>query len=100
MRSLAPIATLKWQIKSYDAGIAQAGQLEVFIPTYLPLASAIVDQAEAFCHATLRTTEAIWPACRLQCRIALLLGAEGLNEVGEGKPLLVLGSVLGHQTVL
>lgn len=29
------MATLKWQIKSYDVGIAQAGQLEVFIPTYL-----------------------------------------------------------------
>ena len=66
----------------------------------VPLASAIVDHAEAFCHATMRTTEAIWPARRLQCRIALLLGAEGLNEVGEGKPLLVLGSVLGHPTVL
>jgi hypothetical protein len=65
----------------------------------VPLPSGIMDHAEAFSFATLRTTEAIWPASILQCRMALLLRPKGLNEIGEGKPFLVLDSVLGHLIV-
>jgi hypothetical protein len=32
--------------------------------------------------------------------MALLLSPKGLKEVGEGKAILVLDSVLGHLTVL
>jgi len=66
----------------------------------VPFASAIVDHAEALGRATLRTTEAIWPASILQGGKALVLSPKGLDEIGEGKPLLVLDSVLGHLTNL
>jgi hypothetical protein len=66
----------------------------------VPLAPAIMDHAEALSRSTLRTTEAIWAASILQCRMALLLSPKGLKEVGEGKTFLVLDSVLGHLTVL
>ncbi len=66
----------------------------------VPFASAIVDHAEALGRATLRAKEAIWPASILQGGKALLLSPKGLNEIGEGKPLLVLDSVLGHLTNL
>lgn len=51
----------------------------------VPFASAIVDHAEALGRATLRATEAIWPASILQGGKALLLSPKGLNEIGEGK---------------
>jgi hypothetical protein len=66
----------------------------------VPFASAIVDHAEALGRATLRTTEAIWPASILQGGKALVLSPKSLNEIGERKPLLVLDSVLGHLTNL
>ena len=66
----------------------------------VPLTSAIVDHAKALSGATLRATEAIWPASILQGGKALFLRPIGLNEVGEGKPLLVLDFVLGHLTDL
>lgn len=52
----------------------------------VPLASAVVDHAEALSRATLGTIEAIRPASILQRRMALLLSPKGMNEVGEGKP--------------
>ena len=64
------------------------------------LASAIVDRAEALSGATLRSAKTIRPASVLQGCVALLLSPKGLYEVGEGKPLLVLDSVLGHLTNL
>jgi hypothetical protein len=66
----------------------------------VPLASAIMDDAEALSRSTQRTTEAIWPASILQGRMALLLSPKSLKEVGEGKAFLVLNFVLGHLTVL
>jgi hypothetical protein len=66
----------------------------------VPLASGSVDHAEALSRATRRKTEAIWPASVLQCRMALILSPKGLKEVGEGKTILVLESVLGHLTDL
>ena len=62
----------------------------------VPFASAIVDHVEALGRATLRTTEAIWPASIHQGGKALVLSHKSLNEIGEAKPLLVLDSVLGH----
>jgi hypothetical protein len=44
--------------------------------------------------------EALGPAGKLQSCEALLLSPIGLDEIGEGKPLLVLDSVLGHAMVL
>ncbi len=66
----------------------------------VPLASAIMDDAEALSRSTQGTTEAIWPASILQGRMALLLSPKSLKEVEEGKAFLVLNSVLGHLTVL
>lgn len=66
----------------------------------VPFASAIVNHAEALGRATLRAMETIWPASILQGGKALLLSPKGLNEIGEGKPLLVLDSALGHLTNL
>jgi hypothetical protein len=44
--------------------------------------------------------EALRPAGKLQSREALLLSPIGLDEIGEGKPFLVLDPVLGHAMVL
>ena len=66
----------------------------------IPLSAVIVDHAEALTLPTPRTMEALGPAGKLQSREALLLSPIGLDEIGEGKPLLVLDSVLGHAMVL
>jgi hypothetical protein len=44
--------------------------------------------------------ETLGPAGKLQGSETLLLGSIGLDEIGEGKPLLVLDSVLGHAMLL
>ena len=56
----------------------------------------IVDHADLLTLPTLRATETLGPAGKLQGSETLLLGSIGLDEIGEGKPLLVLDSVLGH----
>ena len=66
----------------------------------IPFAAVIVDHSEPLSLTTLRTTEALRPTGKFQCREALLLGSIGLDELGEGKPLLVLDFVLGHGRVL
>ena len=66
----------------------------------VPFAAVIVDHAEALTLPTPRATKALRPAAKLQCLLALLLSPEGLDEIGEGKPLLVLDLVLGHEIVL
>lgn len=62
----------------------------------VPLATAFVNHAQALSRATLGIIEAIWPASILQRRMTLLLSPKGQNEVGKGKTLLVLNSVLEH----
>ena len=66
----------------------------------IPFSAVIVYHAEALTRPTPRTMEALGPAGKLQSREALLLSPIGLDEIGEGKPLLVLDSVLGHAMVL
>ena len=62
----------------------------------LSFAAAIVDHAELLTLPTPRATETHGPAGKLQGRETLLLYSIGLAVIGEGKPLLVLDSVLGH----
>lgn len=62
--------------------------------------AVIVNHAEALTIPTLRTMEAQSQAGKLQSREALLLSPIVLDEIGEGKPLLILDLVLGHAMVL
>jgi hypothetical protein len=66
----------------------------------VPFAAVIVDHAEALTLPTPRATKALRPAAKLQRLLALLLSPVGLDEIGEGKPFLVLNLVLGHEKVL
>jgi hypothetical protein len=66
----------------------------------VPFAAVVVDHAEVLALPTPLATEALGPSGKLQGREALLLCPVGLNEFGEGKPLLVLNFVLGHVRVL
>ncbi len=66
----------------------------------IPFSAVIVNHAEALTLPTPRTMEALRPAGKLQSGEALLLSPIGLDEIGEGKPLLVLDLVLWHAMVL
>jgi hypothetical protein len=64
--------------------------------TLVSFLAIIVDHADLLTLPTLRATEPLGPAAKLQGSETLLLGSIGLDEIGEGKPLLVLESALGH----
>jgi len=66
----------------------------------IPFSAIIVNHSETLALPTPRTMEALRPAGKLQSREALLLSPIGLDEIGEGKPFLVLDPVLGHAMVL
>ena len=55
---------------------------------------------EALTLPTPRATEALRPAGKRLARRALSLSPIDLDELGEGKPLLVLDLALGHGMVL
>ncbi len=59
-------------------------------------AAIIVDHADLLTFPTPQATETLGSAGKLQGCETLLLGSIGLDEIGEGKPLLLLNSVLGH----
>ena len=59
-------------------------------------AAVIADDSKRLTLPALRAAEALWPAGKLQGREALFLSSIGLDEIGKGKPLLVLDFVLGH----
>ena len=66
----------------------------------VPFATVVVDHAEVLTLPTPLAAEALGPSGMLQGREALLLSPIGLNEFGEGKPLLVLDFVLGQARIL
>lgn len=66
----------------------------------VPFAAVIADYSKLLTLPTLRAVEALRPAGKLQGREALFLSSIGLDEIGKGKPLLVLDVVMGHAMVL
>lgn len=66
----------------------------------VPFAAVIADYSKLLTLPTLRAAEALRPASKLQGREALFLSSIGLDEIGKGKPLLVLDFDLGHGIVL
>jgi hypothetical protein len=59
-------------------------------------AAIIVDHADLLTLPTLQATETLGRTGKLQDSETLLLGSISLDEIREGKPLLVLDSALGH----